>query len=298
MLLILKKTSAWFSAAGLVFGIALVLYLDVRPPQPPPPFPPPKKVFARGIGASGIVIARHKTTSLGVPVSGLVKKVFVDVWDRVEAGSPLFALDDRELYAQLVASRSQVRMKTAQLDRAREQYACLKAVTDRRAVRMQDLKDRFLDFKVAEADLGTAEAEVEQAARLIERLTVRAPIAGTILQVNIREGEYAPAGSPTPPMLLGNIDDVWVRADVDEQVAPRVRPGRPAVGYIKGDATRPIPLEFVRIEPYVIPKESLTGSSTERVDTRVLQVIYQFGNPSDRLIYVGQQIDLFIQDDL
>ena len=36
------------------------------------------------------------------------------------------------------------------------------------------------------------------------------------------------------------------------------------------------PLHFVRFEPYVIPKESLTGDTTERVDTRVLQVIYSF----------------------
>ncbi|MDR1462431.1 MAG: ABC transporter ATP-binding protein, partial [Azoarcus sp.] len=98
------------------------------------------------------------------------------------------------------------------------------------------------------------------------------------------------------PILLGNIDDVWVRADIDEQLAPRVIPGKPAVGYLKGDAAHPIPMDFVRIEPYVIPKQSLTGASTERVDTRVLQVIYHFRNPSDRRIYAGQQMDLFIEN--
>lgn len=58
-----------------------------------------------------------------------------------------------------------------------------------------------------------------------------------------------------------------VRADVDEQIAPRVRPGARATGFIKGDSTHPIPLEFVRIEPFITPKRSLTGASIERVDT-------------------------------
>jgi hypothetical protein len=51
----------------------------------------------------------------------------------------------------------------------------------------------------------------------------------------------------------------------------------------------------VRVEPYVVPKVSLTGSSTERVDTRVLQVIYSFECPKDRPVYVGQQVDLFVK---
>jgi hypothetical protein len=44
----------------------------------------------------------------------------------------------------------------------------------------------------------------------------------------------------------------------------------------------------------VIPKKSLTGGSTERVDTRVLQVIYQF-DPPNRPLYVGQQVDVYIE---
>jgi HlyD family secretion protein len=53
-------------------------------------------------------------------------------------------------------------------------------------------------------------------------------------------------------------------------------------------------LRFVRVEPYVVPKKSLTGENTERVDTRVLQVIYAVENP-DPPLYVGQQLDVFIQ---
>ena len=54
-------------------------------------------------------------------------------------------------------------------------------------------------------------------------------------------------------------------------------------------------LRFVRIDPFVVPKKSLTGESAERVDTRVLQIIYQLDKPVDRPLYVGQQVDVFIE---
>jgi len=98
-------------------------------------------------------------------------------------------------------------------------------------------------------------------------------------------------------MILGDVAHLQVRADVDEQNATRLQPGQAATAYLKGDTTAPIALHFVRIEPFVVPKVSLTGASTERVDTRVLQVIYAFECPKDHPVYVGQQVDLFVRAD-
>ena len=94
-------------------------------------------------------------------------------------------------------------------------------------------------------------------------------------------------------MILGSVTPLHVRVDVDEHDAWRVRGGAQAVASPRGNGSTRIPLEFVRFEPYVIPKKSLTGDSTERVDTRVLQVIYRIrdGEPA---VYVGQQMDVYI----
>jgi HlyD family secretion protein len=54
-----------------------------------------------------------------------------------------------------------------------------------------------------------------------------------------------------------------------------------------------LPLTFVRVEPYVVPKRALTGMGTERVDTRVLQIIYRV-EASDPSLYVGQQVDVYL----
>ena len=91
-----------------------------------------------------------------------------------------------------------------------------------------------------------------------------------------------------------DISTLHVRADVDEQNAMDVVSGLDATFSLKSDSSRKFKVQFVRIKPYVIPKVSLTGASTERVDTRVLQVIYKLDKPKDQNLYVGQQVDVFI----
>jgi hypothetical protein len=90
------------------------------------------------------------------------------------------------------------------------------------------------------------------------------------------------------------VKPLHVRVDVDEQEAWRVCDGARAMGRVRGNAQVETPLAFVRFEPFVMPKKSLTGDSTERVDTRVLQVIYRVER-EDVPLYVGQQLDVFIE---
>jgi RND family efflux transporter MFP subunit len=297
-MIVLRKLSFWLACLGVFAAASLVIQLRgaLLEPVPPPPVPPPAKPFARGVGATGLVESIHENTSVGVPQAGLVTAVHIRVWERVTAGQPLLQLDDRELRAQLGPQRAQVAVAEAGFIRLREQLVRLEAVGDVRAVSAEEIKTRRSDVAVASAQLEAAKAAVLHTEALLERLVVRAPIAGTVLQVSVRPGEYVSPGAPTPPVVVGAIDEVQVRADVDEQLAPRVRRGARAVGYIKGVAAEPVPLEFVRIEPFVVPKRSLTGSSIERVDTRVLQVIYKFPNLPARSVYVGQQMDVFIEE--
>jgi HlyD family secretion protein len=150
------------------------------------------------------------------------------------------------------------------------------------------------DVRIARAELAAADAAVRAAQTEIDRLTVRAPVDGQVLQAKVRRGEYAPVGvMQTPLMLIGQTDVLHIRVDVDEHEAMRVRPAARAVASIRGESRHQVELKCVWIEPYVIPKKSLTGDSSERVDTRVLQVVYSF-DPKALRAYVGQQMDVFI----
>lgn len=210
----------------------------------------------------------------------------------------------------------------ANLSDMREQLALMESIEDKRAVSRDDMvRRRFAvptaearlaeaeanltllkagawapDLAVARASVDAAKAQVEQVKTDIERLTVRAPVDGTVMQCNVRVGEFAQAGTlQTPLILFGDCDTLHVRVDIDENDAWRLSTGARATAYVRGNASISTGLRFVRVEPYVVPKRSLTGESTERVDTRVLQVLYAF-DPKGLPIYVGQQMDVYIED--
>ncbi len=295
-MLLLRKLSFWLALAGVAACALLVarLHASLSQPMPPPPVAPAVSPFAHSLGSDGIVEASTDNRAIGVPAPGLVMSVPVKVWDRVKAGAPLLQLDTRDLQAELLPERAQVKVAEATLERVKGILSRLEAVQDPRAITPEDLQLDRSNVDVAEAQLEAARAAVKQTEDLIARMTVRAPIDGTILKVNLRSGEYTSPNSAQAPIVMGNIDEEQVRADIDEQLAPRMRSGAKAVAFVKGDSRHPITLTFVRIEPDVIPKVSLTGDSTERVDTRVLQVIYTFRNPKEHPIYVGQQMDVYI----
>jgi HlyD family secretion protein len=150
------------------------------------------------------------------------------------------------------------------------------------------------DLAVALAVEEMARTQIEQTKTDLDRALVLAPLDGKVLQVNVRPGEYVNTSPSQPLIIIGEIHKrVHVRVDIDEHDIARYRPGAPARASPRGTPQASYPLEFIRVDPYVIPKKSLTGDNSERVDTRVLQVIYAL-DAKDRPIYVGQQMDVFI----
>lgn len=290
---IFKSISFYLSIIGFITVLVLMNLLNKAPPKVEPVQEPPANPYQHSIAASGIIESSDRDILIGVPAPGIVTAVYVNVSDSVNESARLFQIDPRELEASIVELKARLNVAKAQQVRVESQLAKLLSIEDRRAVSQEDVDTKTNDVHVAEAEVLSAEASLKRTEMLLERLTVRAPKAGVILQSNIRKGEYA--SSNTPAMVLGDTKVLQVRVDIDEQNASHYRIGLPAVAYLKNDPSFKIPLHFSRIEPYVIPKKSLTGASDERVDTRVLQVIYSI-DQADRLrFFVGQQVDVFIE---
>ena len=151
------------------------------------------------------------------------------------------------------------------------------------------------DRDVSREAISKAEADVAKAEIELDRLVVRALVAGEVLQVKVRPGEYVGTPPNQPLIILGNIETLHVRVDIDEYDISRFRQDVPATAVPRGNLQVRYPLKFVRVEPFVIPKKSLTGDNTERVDTRVLQVIYEFDPAGLPPLFVGQQVEVFIE---
>lgn len=150
------------------------------------------------------------------------------------------------------------------------------------------------DIDVQRAAVEQARSQVENIKIMLDRLVVRAPVDGEILQVNVRPGQFAAMAWKEPMIVLGEVKQLHIRVDIDENDLYRFREGVPAWANIKGQQKPRFPLSFVRIEPYVIPKKSLTGDNTERVDTRALQVLYALPDQPPAKVYVGQQMEVFL----
>lgn len=139
-----------------------------------------------------------------------------------------------------------------------------------------------------------AKSTVNFAEEELEVRTIRAPINATVLQVNLRPGEYAQAELKSDALVaLGVVDRLFVRVDIDEADMPRWRKAGSATALSRGVPLHSMKLSFVRQEQLVVPKRSLSGQAAERVDTRVMQVIYEI-DPMGLTILPGQQLDIYI----
>jgi multidrug efflux pump subunit AcrA (membrane-fusion protein) len=304
----------WLLPTLAIAGIAYAVFFTSTINRTGPPTAnqlalPAESRFPSTVAGSGLVEANSRNVAVGSFLPGIVGRVAVIEGQWVRQGETLFALDRRQAEADLSVAERDL---AAAEDRVAEAEAELADRTDqlRRVMRLkigevvtEDRRMR-LEFaeRVARAQLASMRAMVEverarvQAAGVtLERLTVAAPIEGRVLKVNVRPGEFVVAGeTERPPVLMGNDRPLHVRVQVDENDLWRFRPGAPAEAVVRGNRDIRFPLGFVRVEPYVEPKRSLTGDTLERIDTRVLEVIYSF-DPGDQPIYIGQQVDVFVE---
>src|ERR1700693_1530873 len=321
--MIRKYVLPLLAVLGVAAAIAMVIQGNRTAPVAQPVTQPANAPFSTYIFGPGIVEASTENIAVGTPVSGIVTAIYVKWGDRVKTGDPLFRVDTRDLDAQLLPANAKVKEVEAQLlpanAKVNEAQATLAKAENRLkvgeglepgvSVSAEEMANRRFDVAIGKATLASAEAQVDQIKTQIasaeaqvgqikaqiELHTIRAPVPGRILQMKTRLGEYAQTGVlSTPLMLLGDDTTLHVRVDIDENDAWRFQSCASAVASVRGNPEIKTPLQYVRTDPDVIPKVTPPGDTTQRTDTRVLQVIYSF-DPATLPLYVGQLMDVFIE---
>ena len=260
------------------------------------------------VAGSGIVEPSSELVEVGTALSGLVEDVMVAPGETVTRGQPLFRVDSRAIRARINETRAAIARADAAIAEARaaenaagQQLQLYRNIDDPLAVSRAEIiraegnaSTARARRQLAEAERAAASAQLTTARTELDRLTVRAPITGEILRIDVRPGEMVNSGpgGGGPYVRMGQTNPLHVRIDVDEDEAVRVAMGSEAIVSPRGNADKRIKARFVRAEPLVVPKRSLTNSAAERVDVRVVQLIYAL--PEGSGLRVGQQVDAFI----
>lgn len=281
---------------GVLFCIFMIYFGSRKPPVAPILFPPPVSPYEHAIVGEGVIESAYKNINLGVSFADLITDVYVKVGDRVPAGTPLFKVDTRKLEAQLVQALQQEQVAQKEYENKRIEFSYYQRLKDKAAVSEQDYTSALYAYEIAQKTVDVAHAAVVVVQTDIERSLVVAPIDGEVLQINVRIGAFANLNpfDQVPLMVFGDTREYHIRVDVDEEDAWRVRMGEPATAFVRGNSKIAIPLKFAYVEPMIIPKRSLSGSDVERLDTRVLQVVYTFYK-QDYPVYIGQLLDVYLQ---
>lgn len=192
----------------------------------------------------------------------------------------------------LDGSRNAAAVAKANLAVAKRQYDLIKA-----GAWIYDIKNQERQYNALQKSYLASSA-------LLSKYTLHAPSDGTVLTINPAVGSFvSPQGSydsytqgMLPVLILGGPRMALnVRCYVDEILLPRLpAPSRmKAQMSVRGSSAK-LDLEFVRTQPIVSPKIELSNQRNERVDVRVLPVIFRIEKPENANLYPGELVDVYI----
>ena len=155
------------------------------------------------------------------------------------------------------------------------------------------------ELAVAQTAVAKEQARLAALSLMTTRLSVKAPSNGTIVRRRIEPGEYINAERSQPALILADLDHLAIRAHVDEEdigLVQRAASGTALIaisGRTRGSVVQIFTLSLLRIEPFARPKNNLSGAASERVDTRVVDVVLAIATPPQFALLPGQAVDVY-----
>lgn len=248
----------------------------------------------------GVVEPAEEPVRIASPLPGVVLQVPVRVGTKVAIGELLLQVDDRDTKAVVEAQTAMLAVQEAKLkaaevllaDRADQLRRVEQLRRDNSSSESELQRARFAAQGAetavlqARAEVDSTRAQLARARVQLEMLSVRAPRAGTVLQVNVRPGESAtPRVTGEPLILLGDLEKLRLRVSVDEAGLAKLKPGHPAKAFAKGQRNQPLDLKFERLEPQLAPRNG-------PIEERPAQAIFSFENGSEGKVRTGQVLEV------
>lgn len=201
----------------------------------------------------------------------------------------------RSLLDKAVADRRSGRGSDAGVASAR---AGLKRAEEYLAQQTEELRRIVPDAPlptVAEGQLIIARSELSASRAALEKLSIRAPLDGTILQVNARPGE-AVSPAATPPLIqVGDTSALRVRAEVDERDIEKIKSGQPVLVRPAAFRGREVAGTVSFIAPLVEAGRYVALGQRNMTDVDVFEVLIELSEPGP--LVVGMKVDVFFRQD-
>src|SRR5258705_7281304 len=149
------------AALAAILGMISVARTRPKREATVPPSAPPTSSFEQVVAGVGLIEANSENIDVSCAVSGMVTKLYVQAGDRVGQGQKLFSLDDRDL-------RADQQVKRTALEGAQARLAKLKQ--EPRAEDIPPAEERVLE---AQANLADAEVQVRLIESVTDKRAVR-----------------------------------------------------------------------------------------------------------------------------
>lgn len=282
------------SILGILIAMATIFY-DERPTGsqtlPIPELAPPYKNFIAG---TGIVEPRSKNIQIGSSVDGVISNVNVKNAASVKKGTLLFSLDTKIIKAKIAAQQTTIELVKTELRKAQHQFKIMKNFKKISPDMVKNTEYATAKDNVTQAvaNLHVAKSQLKVIQNQLSLYDVYSPIDGRVLNSKLSVGKYF---SKDATLLTLGSHQLNLRVNINEYDLWKFRPNTNAVAFVRGHPELTVSLKYDYTMPYVVPKKNLTGVSTERTDTRVLQVIYSLPKQINFPLFVGQQLDVFIE---
>lgn len=195
--------------------------------------------------------------------SGEILRLLVDVGDRVETGALLANIDPRDVRNGFEQAEADLDVAKARLEISFDQFTRAENLIAADVITTLELETRKLDYANARAAMVRAEANFELNELRLSDVTIRAPMAGTIIERSVEEGVVIQSASQnvsggTTLMIMANLENMQVRTLVDETDMGEIRAGMEATVRVEAFADRIFAGVVEKIEPQAVVQQNVT----------------------------------------
>jgi HlyD family secretion protein len=208
------------------------------------------------------------------------------------ADSERTVADAQSALDKVAADRRMGRASQADLDAARSGLSRAQDQLRERQDALAKLKpsDQALPSRL-EGELNVARAEWTLAKAALEKTRIRAPVDGTVLQLDAKKGELALPSSEPALLVLGDVSALRVRAELDEQYLGRLRVGQRVVVRAAAFRGREFDGKVSAVARIVGPGRINARGPRKLSDVDVLEAVVDLSDPGP--LVVGEQVDVY-----